>query len=95
MVRHASLFSQVLFLVDRSDSARRVKELDAEKWSKGSPPPMGNHRVGSTKCGTSASPIAALHGIPNDISIPVDRNASGKPGEGHDSTSTEKGDRVG
>lgn len=35
MVRYKSLFSQVLNLIDRHDFSRCVKDLDAEKWSKG------------------------------------------------------------
>lgn len=35
MVRHKSLFSQVLSLIDRHHFARCVKELEAEKWAKG------------------------------------------------------------
>jgi len=35
MMRHASLFSQVLSLIDRHHFARCVKDLDAEKHAKG------------------------------------------------------------
>jgi len=35
MVRHASLFSQVLSVIDRNHFARCVNSLGAEKWSKG------------------------------------------------------------
>ena len=35
MLRHASLFSQVLSLIDRNHFARCVKDLEAEKHAKG------------------------------------------------------------
>jgi hypothetical protein len=35
MVRHKSLFSQVLSLIDRHHFSRCVNELEAEKWTKG------------------------------------------------------------
>jgi len=35
MVRHASLFSQVLSLIDRHEFARSASELEAEKGAKG------------------------------------------------------------
>jgi len=35
MVRHSSLFSQVLSLIDRNHFASSVRELDAEKHAKG------------------------------------------------------------